>query len=236
MVTTADAKIAVLIDYENTGLDPLKQLFDQLSNVGRVLVRRAYADWSAVTRPHKDDLLALAIEPIQLFRTTTSGKNASDLRLTIDAMDLLNAGIADTFVIVSSDSDFVPLVNRLHAAGKTVIGAGRQDGTAQGLVKSCDRFLYFEAREKDLSSVSEKIMKEEPVVVRAVRASMDQEGRVNGAKLHETMQRLDPGFNFRTENFKTFSKYLEAQSEVHVKKSRGLGDIIVELAEQGGPQ
>ena len=118
-----DHHIAVLIDFENVGLTHIRWLFDQISDMGRIVIRRAYADWSKAGSK-RDDLLELGIEPIHLFNSVQSGKNASDLRLAIDAIDLLYQSSVDTFVIVSNDSDFVSVVNRLRAAGKIVVGAG----------------------------------------------------------------------------------------------------------------
>ena len=126
--------VAVLIDYENTGLESVQYLLDQLSDVGRIIIRRAYADWS-VERGKRDQLLELGLEARHLFRSTKSGKNSCDILLTIDAVELLYVHNIDAFVIVSSDSDFVPLVSKLRGAGKTVIGAGRRDGTSRTLMK-----------------------------------------------------------------------------------------------------
>ena len=120
-----EPNVAVLIDYENVGLDSSQYLLDQLSDMGRIIVKRAYADWS-VERSKRDQLLELGIEAVHHFRSTKSGKNSSDIKLAIDAVDLLHNAELDTFVIVSSDSDFVPLVTRLRAAGKVVVGAGRR--------------------------------------------------------------------------------------------------------------
>jgi uncharacterized protein (TIGR00288 family) len=227
-----EGRIAVLIDYENTGLRHISLLLDQLSSVGRVFVRRAYADWSGIPKQHKDDLLALAVEPVQLFRTTTTGKNTSDLRMTVDAMDLLYMNVVDTFAIVSSDSDFLPLVSRLHASGKTVIGAGSRATAVSALVKSCDRFFYFEDLEKLEAQARPNKSEEESIIVKAHRLAANEDGEVTGAKLHDTMQKLDPGFDFKSHGFRTFTKYLESQPGISVRKSKGPGDTVVTLREK----
>ena len=139
----AEANVAVLIDYENVGLDSIQYLLDQISDVGRITIKRAYADWST-QRNKRDQLLELGIEAIHHFRSTKSGKNSSDIRLVIDAIDLRHTSDLDTFVVVSSDSDFVPLVMYLRAAGKSVMAAGRRETTAPTLVKSCDRYIYLD--------------------------------------------------------------------------------------------
>ena len=120
-----EAQIAVLIDLENISLNSIQWLFDQISDVGRVILKKAYADWS-LEASKRDQLLELGIEAVPLMRSTSGGKNASDIKLAIDAVDLLFTSPVDTFVIVSSDSDFVPLVGKLRSAGKTVLGAGEE--------------------------------------------------------------------------------------------------------------
>ena len=114
----AERQLAVLIDFENTGLKSIQWLFDQISDIGRIIVKRAYADWS-VESDKRDQLLELGVEPVHLFRSSGGGKNSSDIRLAIDAIELLHQSPVDTFVIVSSDSDFVPLVSKLRAAGQS---------------------------------------------------------------------------------------------------------------------
>lgn len=221
-------QVAVLIDFENVGLNSVQWLFDQISDVGRIIVKRAYADWSASTKS-REQLLELGIEPIHLFHAG-SGKNSSDIRLVIDAVDLLHSSPVDTFVIVSADSDFVPLVSRLRSAGKMVIGAGMQAVVSRSLVLSCDRYLYLEHREeRPFPASSGNVEVADNLLVRGVRVAMDDQGRVVGSKLHQTLQRLDPSFDFRTLGHSTFAKYLEAASQVRVVRPNGPGDVVVEL-------
>ncbi|MDP7577965.1 MAG: NYN domain-containing protein [SAR202 cluster bacterium] len=231
----SDPQVAVLIDFENVGLSAIRWLFDQISDVGRIIVRRAYADWTQSGRNQRDHLLELGIEPIHLFHST-SGKNSSDIRLAIDAVELLHSSTVDTFVIVSSDSDFVPLVSRLRAAGKTVIGAGRKKTASRTLVISCDRYYYLDA-----GGIEPKIRpqsaetQEDSLLKRAVEAAMNEQGQVIGSKLIQTIQRLDPSFSFRGQGYSTFTKYLESASEVNVIRTRGQGDVAVELIDPDKP-
>ncbi|MFC2065903.1 NYN domain-containing protein [Chloroflexota bacterium] len=231
-----DKQIAVLIDLENVGLNRIQWLFDQISDVGRIIVKKAYADWSAESHK-RDQLLELGIEPIHLFRSTKGGKNASDIRLAIDAADLLYTSPVDTFVIVSSDSDFVPLVSKLRAAGKIVFGAGEQNKAPSTLVKSCDRYFYLDQdrsirkRSRKRDSVS-KETDAENLIKRAVMASMDEHGRVVGSKLHQMILRLDPSFDYRSYGYSTFTKFLEAFPGLKLIPSKGPGDVIIELPEQ----
>ena len=235
--THSERQLAVLIDLENVGLSSIQWLFDQISDVGRMIVRRAYADWSSA-KNSRDQVLQLGIDPIHLFRSSNSGKNSSDIRLAIDAVDLLYQSPVDTFVIVSSDSDFVPLVMKLRSAGKTVFGAGRKSAASPTLVRSCDRYFFLDQDGKSpAASSSSRQPAEGSLLVRAVRAAMDEEGRAVGSRLHETLQRLDPSFDFRAQGYSTFTRYLEASTEVSVTRPRGQGDVTVELAEQDtGPR
>ncbi len=241
----AERQVAVLIDLENVGMSSIQWLFDQISDIGRITIKRAYADWSSVTKSTRSQVLELGIEPIHLFHVTGAGKNASDIRLVVDAIDLLYQSPIDTFVIVSSDSDFVPLVSKLRAGGKSVIGAGRRATASRALVITCDRYHYLGEDSKPLPEGNKNrrrprtpVAVEAPteiLLLRAMSAAMDEEGRVAGSKLHQTMQRLDPSFNFRSLGYSTLTKYLEASSEVKVTRPHGAGDVNVELADMGAP-
>ena len=225
-----DRLVAVLIDFENVGLGTIQWLFDQVSDMGRIIVKRAYADWSDA-RNKRDQLLELGIEPIHLF-LSGSGKNSSDIRLAIDAVDLLHQSPVDTFVVVSSDSDFVPLVSKLRSAGKVVIGAGRKAAASRTLVRSCDRYFYLDQPEIPAKATpASPEADEESLLVRAVKTAMDEQGRVIGSKLYQTLQRLEPSFDFRALGRSTFTRYLEASPEVRIVRSRGQSDMTVELAE-----
>ena len=229
----AESNVAVLIDFENVGLDSIQYLLDQVSDVGRVTIKRAYADWS-VQREKRDQLLELGIEAVHHFRSNRSGKNSSDIVLAIDAVDLLYVAPVDTFVIVSSDSDFVPLVSKLRAAGKGVIGSGRHGAASPTLVKSCDRYIYLDEQvtpQKRSGGARSKRPPAPTLLIRAVESSMDEQGRVVGSKLHQTVQRIDPSFNYKALGYRSFTLFLEASSEVTVERSRDAGDVVVQLAD-----
>ena len=235
---TNDRQIAVLIDFENVGLSSIQWLFDQVSDIGRITVKRAYADWADKrNKSAGEQLLQLGIEPIHRPPSAAAGKNSSDIRLVIDAVELSFQSPIDTFVIASSDSDFAPLVSKLRASGKVVIGAGRREATSQTLVISCDRYLYLEneqAQPKKPRRGRPPKKQQQPandLLRRAVEASMDEHGRVVGSRLRQTMQRLDPGFSFRSLGHSTFTRYLEASPDVKVTRPGGSGDVTVELAE-----
>ena len=244
-IAAAERQIAVLIDFENVGLGSIQWLFDQVSDIGRITVKRAYADWADQrNKAAGDQLLQLGIEPIHRPPSAAAGKNSSDIRLVIDAVELAYQSPVDTFVIASSDSDFAPLVSKLRAAGKVVFGAGRREATSRTLVISCDRYLYLEQdqsqprRARPGRPPKRQQQQQQPIndlLARAVKASIDEHGKVVGSRLHQTIQRLDPGFNFRAMGHSTFTKYLEASPEVKVTRPRGAGDVTVELADQALP-
>ncbi|MDD5510590.1 MAG: NYN domain-containing protein [Dehalococcoidales bacterium] len=229
-----DRQIAVLIDLENVGLGSIQWLFDQISDVGRIIVKRAYADWS-VEKNKRDQLFELGIEPIQLFRSKSGGKNSSDIRLVIDAVDLLYTSPVNTFVIVSADSDFVPLVSKLRSAGKTVFGAGEKKKAPNTLIKACDRYLDLDldksiSKTKGPSPAREREI--ENIIKRALMASINEHGRVLGSKLHQTILRLDPSFDYRSYGHSTFTKFLEASSSLRLIRPKGPGDVEIEPAEE----
>jgi len=137
-------KLAVLIDADNASAAAVSGLFAEIAKLGIASVKRIYGDWS---RPEpqgwkKDVLLRHALMPVQQFAYTT-GKDATDMKLIIDAMDLLYSGTFDGFCLVSSDSDFTPLTARIRANGLTVYGFGRRN-TPEAFRQSCDRFFYLE--------------------------------------------------------------------------------------------
>ena len=233
-----ERQIAVLIDYENVGLNSIQDLFDQISDVGRIIVKRAYADWSG-SNSNRDQLLKLGIDPVHLARSTSGGKNSSDIKLVVDAIDLLHSSPVDIFVIVSSDSDFIPLINRLRVAGKTVFGAGDQEKATQSLIISCDRYIYLNKGKSPEAVVAAAVTGQEEfrkLIHRAFTASADGHGSVPGSKLHSTMQRMDPSFDYKAAGFATFTKFLmqnlKQSPEIKLVRSRGPGDVKVQLIDK----
>jgi uncharacterized LabA/DUF88 family protein len=139
----SQAKLAVLIDADNTQPAIIEGLLGEVAKYGVSSVKRIYGDWTSTNlRSWKDRLLEYAIQPIQQF-SYTSGKNATDSAMIIDAMDLLYSGKLDGFCIVSSDSDFTRLAARLRESGLTVYGFGEKK-TPRAFVSACDKFIYTE--------------------------------------------------------------------------------------------
>lgn len=138
-----DINIAILIDADNISSQYIKVIIDEATKDGIITYKRIYGDW---TKPNlaswKDVLLEYSINPIQQYAYTT-GKNATDSAMIIDAMDILYTGNVDGFCLVSSDSDFTRLAARLKEAGKIVIGMGKQQ-TPKPFVSACSKFKYLD--------------------------------------------------------------------------------------------
>ncbi len=143
-----DKRFAVLIDADNVAPRFIGVIFNELSNEGTITYKRIYGDW---TRPDlgawKKVLLDYSITPIQQY-SYTSGKNATDSAMIIDAMDILYAGRVEGFCIVSSDSDFTRLAARLRESGVYVIGMGEQK-TPKPFITACDKFRYLDVLLRD---------------------------------------------------------------------------------------
>ncbi len=143
-----DIRLAVLIDADNISHHYIKGMMEEIARYGTPTIKRIYGDW---TKPNlggwKTLLLDYAISPIQQFNYTT-GKNATDSAMTIDAMDILYSNQVDAFCLVSSDSDFTKLATRLRESGKTVYGIGEQK-TPTPFIAACDRFIFLEILDED---------------------------------------------------------------------------------------
>ena len=138
-----DLKLAVLIDGDNIPAAYVKEMMEEIAKYGNPTIKRIYGDW---TKPHlnnwKKVLLENAVTPIQQYAYTT-GKNATDSAMIIDAMDILYSGKVTGFCLVSSDSDFTRLATRLREAGMTVFGIGEKK-TPDPFIVACDKFIYLE--------------------------------------------------------------------------------------------
>lgn len=136
-------KIAVVIDADNTQISKLEDVFHEISTRGRIVVKRAYGNWHKPTLKNWGELIKrLAIKAEQQF-DYVSGKNATDMALVIDTIELLYTNLYDAFVIVSSDSDYTPLAIKLREAGVYVMGVGEQK-TPVAFRNACDEFLFLE--------------------------------------------------------------------------------------------
>ncbi|MDR3593354.1 NYN domain-containing protein [Clostridium sp.] len=179
-----DKKIAVLIDADNVSDKYIKYIFDEISNHGTPTYKRIYGDW---TKPQlaswKSVLLNYSITPIQQYSYTT-GKNATDSALIIDAMDILYSKNVDGFCIISSDSDFTRLAARLREAGMYVIGMGEKK-TPTPFISACEKFKYLEVL---AGSISNTIITNENEIVEKQQAP--KEGLANLGELIKSIKSI----------------------------------------------
>lgn len=212
-------KLAVLIDADNVSSDIIAELLTEIAKYGTASTKRIYGDW---TRPNlgswKDSLLQHSIQPVQQFMYTT-GKNATDGAMIIDAMDLLYSGNFDGFCIVSSDSDFTRLAARLREAGLTVYGFGEKK-TQAPLVAACDKFIYTELLSPDLSgapnqerkTTNELKMDTKLVALlrNAVEASSDENGWAHLGPVGANIAKQAPDFDSRNYGYAKLGELVEA--------------------------
>jgi len=244
MALDSAGTLALLIDGDNVSPKITAGLLAEIANYGTASVKRIYGDW---TKPDlngwKKCLLEHAIQPVQQF-AYTSGKNATDGAMIIDAMDLLYTGRFSGFCIVSSDSDFVRLAARIREQGIVVYGFGERK-TPRPFVTACDKFVYFdvlnsgEPGEAGALSVS-KVATARPaplatldhaaldMLAKAVTASADEDGRANLARVGAHLAKQSPDFDPRNYGFPRLSDLVEASGMVDVER---LGDnrVMVRL-------
>lgn len=173
----SDLRLAVLIDADNVSYKYVKVMMEEVARYGTPTIKRIYGDWTQSTAAGwKKVLLENAITPIQQYRYTT-GKNATDSAMIIDAMDILFENKVDGFCIVASDSDYTRLALRLRESGKRVLGIGEKK-TPQPFIAACDKFIYLEIIAKN-AEPEEKKGKEEKVPDRKKPAAKKQESKVS---------------------------------------------------------
>lgn len=203
-------KLAVLIDADNAQPSIIEALLDEIANYGVASVKRIYGDW---TRPElrgwKDVLLEYAIQPIQQFGYTT-GKNATDSAMIIDAMDLLYTEKLDGFCVVSSDSDFTKLSSRLREGGLIVYGFGEKK-TPKAFVSACDKFIYTEILRQDFQEEEPKRrgakeLRSDTRLVNLLRSAVDDSADESGwaylGSVGQNIANKSPEFDPRNYGYK----------------------------------
>ena len=216
-----DYKIVLLIDADNTQLAKLGGIIQELSTYGRIVVKRAYGNWKKSTLKNwEGELKRLAIKAEQQF-DYVSGKNATDMALTIDTMDLLHRESYDAFAIVASDSDYTPLAIRLHEDGVFVIGVGEKK-TPEPFRNACDEFIFLEnldeengeEEEKESVSVKENASASIEDVHRLLRRAgdryEDEDGFTHISQAGAYIKRVKPDFDVRSYNYKKLSDLISA--------------------------
>jgi hypothetical protein len=236
-------RFAVLIDADNVSAKALEGVLAEVANYGTAMVKRIYGDWTTPSlNSWKPMLLEHAIQPIQQFRYTT-GKNATDSALIIDAMDLLYEGKLDGFCVVSSDSDFTRLASRIREEGLMVIGFGERK-TPRAFVTACDRFVHTDilrgARraqededDEDPRSRDETLPIDNKLIdlLRwAVEASDDEEGWADLGTVGAKLMAQQPDFDARSYGHGKLSSLVEATKAFDIEREtskNGRVDILI---------
>ena len=227
MATNTNQKLAVLIDADNAQASVIQELLAEVSRYGTSTIKRAYGDWTTTNlKGWKDVLHTMAIQPIQQF-SYTSGKNATDSALIIDAMDVLHAGSVDGFCLVSSDSDFTRLATRLREAGLVVYGFGERK-TPAPFVAACDKFIYTEilrtepAPEKDASKAESVAVADvhelQPLITAAIDANAREDGWAALGGVGSHIGKINPAFDARNYGFKKLSELVRSLKYLEVKE------------------
>jgi uncharacterized protein (TIGR00288 family) len=224
MEASKERNLAVFMDFDNIALGArdahirfdINLLLQRLLEKGRILVKKAYADWSH-HKEYMQDLHEAVVELTEIPRPQLSGKNSADIRLAVDAMDLCHGNPhLDTFVIISGDSDFSPLVTKLRENNKAVIGVGMRNSSSRLLIGNCDEFIFYEdlaSEARGLTSVDEVPEAKRKVLdflVSTVQALM-REGRETlfSSLIKDTMKRKRPDFTEGKFGYSTFGDLLE---------------------------
>jgi uncharacterized LabA/DUF88 family protein len=229
-VEARSPRLAVLIDADNASARIADGLFEEIAKFGEASVRRIYGDFSnARSKAWVDTLSKHAIIPQQQFAYTT-GKNASDITLVIDAMDLLHSGRFDGFCLVSSDSDFTRLAARIREQGVHVFGFGEQK-TPESFRQACHRFIYTEnllpeAVADDQERVAttkplEPPSKATPIIKKAFAQMEGEDGWIPLALVGSQLSKLAPDFDSRTYGFKQLSALVEKTNAFEIDRPKG---------------
>ena len=240
---TDTRNLAVFCDFENVALgvrDAKYEKFDvgrvleKLLLKGSIVVKKAYCDWDRY-KEFKAGMHSAAFELIEIPHRSQSGKNSADIRMVVDALDLCyTKQHVDTFVIVSGDSDFSPLVSKLRENAKNVIGVGVKNSSSDLLIANCDEFIYYddlvredeakrraakkrrEARPagapKDSAPTDDKKQEAFDLVIETLQALVAERGegeKIWGSMVKQALKRRKPGFNESYYGFKAFSDLLE---------------------------
>lgn len=241
-----ERKIAMFCDFENIALgvrdSEIKELdinmvLSRLLEKGKIIVKKAYADWERYS-DYKRPFHEAAIELIDIPQKYYSGKNSADIKMVVDAMDLCySKEHLDTFVILSGDSDFSPLVSKLKENNKYVIGIGVKNSSSSLLIDNCDEFIYYEdvwratQQKPRLDNLPAKEAEVFGLMSDAMLALIrEDKGVLWGSMIKQTMQRMRPSFSESYYGYSTFSELLEAAAQrniIGLKRDQRSGNYVV---------
>jgi uncharacterized protein (TIGR00288 family) len=229
--------MALFCDFENVALGvqdakyekfDINRVLERLLLKGSIVVKKAYCDWQRY-KEFKAPMHGASFELIEIPHVRQSGKNSADIRMVVDALDLCyTKGHVDTFVIISGDSDFSPLVSKLRENAKVVIGVGVKNSTSDLLIANCDEFIFYDdlVREDEVKRRAAKKRKESApapaggekhqeafdLVIETLQALIAERGegeKIWGSMVKQALKRRKPGFNESYYGFKAFSDLLE---------------------------
>ena len=221
-------QFAVLIDGDNAQASLLPQILAEVSKFGQITIKRIYGDWTTTNmNSWKEYFQKHAIQPMQQFRYTT-GKNATDSALIIDAMDLLHSNNVDGFCIVSSDSDYTRLATRITEDGLFVIGVGEKK-TPEAFTNACNQFIYCEnlaPPKEPRKRVRRRRKKEEkpetpdplPLLLEGFELAAKEDEWVHLAALGSALRKLYPAFDARTYNHQKLQSLIEDYPDIFALK------------------
>jgi hypothetical protein len=245
-----DSQVAVFIDYENIELSCREKMGSNVEvdwstvletavDLGRVVLRRAYGDWSIFSSGQRE-LLGLGIELVHI--PSKRGKNAADIRIVIDALEMLMGDHANIshVLMVSGDGDFTELAHRLRGYGKVVVGLGVSGASAEYLINACDQFIYYDVIANlkpesdqdngsgDGAQATFDVSEARQLLRRALQSREDE--WVNGGQVKDAMLRLNPAFNEHNYNYDSFKAFLSAQSDiVRLRTAQEGGHLEVQI-------
>jgi uncharacterized protein (TIGR00288 family) len=236
----SNATMAVFLDLENIALGArdahypafdIRKVLERLLLKGQIVVKKAYCDFDRY-KDFKRSLHEAAFELIEIPHLRQSGKNSADIRMVVDALDLCyTKGHVDTFVIISGDSDFSPLVSKLRENAKTVIGVGVKNSTSDLFISNCDEFLYYDdlvrteaaktrKRSATTASATQATVdagKRPPITdaldllaetLEAITQERGEDDNIWGSMIKQAIKRRNPGFNERAYGFRSFNDLL----------------------------
>ena len=226
-----ETRLAVLIDGDNIPSKHIKEMMEEIAKYGNPTIKRIYGDW---TKPHlskwKNVLLENAVTPIQQYGYTT-GKNATDSAMIIDAMDILYSEKVDGFCLVSSDSDFTRLATRLREAGMKVYGLGEKK-TPNPFIVACDKFIYIEilkslSDDEEQTTESKKAQKAEvdavtPKILQLIKSTIsdvcDDDGWAFLGDVGGLLQKKQPNFDARNFGFQKLTPFIKSIKQLEIEE------------------
>jgi uncharacterized LabA/DUF88 family protein len=229
-IDSRQPRLAVLIDADNVAAGIAEGLFEEIAKYGMASVRRIYGDFSSSHSKAWEKVLAKhAINPQQQF-AYTKGKNASDITMVIDAMDLLHSGRFDGFCLVSSDSDFTRLASRIREEGIDVYGFGEQK-TPESFRQACSRFTYIEnlfpsvSNNAQVSRAAAKPLQQPtaavPIVKKAIEEMDSEDGWVSLGGVGTRLANLVSDFDPRTFGFRKLSDLVRKTGAFEIEAAEG---------------